>query len=96
MESLQKHSGALAGLFTFFLGHLPAIASETGFDPQDYGALTAPSPSVKRVPSEQLPEVPVPSVPTEMAEVLRIPLSLVQLTELALPLEFDCVGAKPL
>ncbi len=76
--------GALVALFTSFLGLSPAIASETVFDPRDYGSLTAPSPSVKWVPSEQLPEVPVPGVPTEMAELLRSPLPLVQLTDLAL------------
>lgn len=78
--------GALVALFTSFLGLSPAIASETVFDPRDYGSLTAPSPSVKWVPSEQLPEVPVPGVPPEMVEALRSPLSLVQLTDLGLQL----------
>jgi len=78
--------GAVLALFVFFLELVPAAASETVADPGNYSALTAPSPSVKWVPSEQLPEVPVPGVPAEMAEGLRSPLSLVQLTDLALQL----------
>jgi outer membrane protein len=78
--------GALIGLFSFFFGLSSTGASETVFDPRDYGSSTAPSPSVKWVPSEQLPEVPVPGVPAEMMEALRSPLSLAQLTDLALQL----------
>jgi len=75
---------ALIGLLFFFFGLSAAGASENVFDPRDFGALTAPSPSAKWVPSEQLPEVPVPTIPAQMAEGLRSPLSLVQLTDLAL------------
>jgi outer membrane protein len=67
-------------------GITSAGASETIFDPRDYGALIAPSPSVKWVPSESLPEVPVPGVPAQLADALRSPMSLVQLTDLALQL----------
>ena len=75
---------ALIGLLFFFFGLSAAGASENVFDPRDFGALTAPSPSAKWVPNERLPEVPVPTIPAQMAEGLRSPLSLVQLTDLAL------------
>jgi len=83
--SSPTHS-ALIGLLVSFLSLSSAGASEALSDPRDYGALAAPSPSVKWIPGEQLPEVPVPGVPAEMAEALRNPLSLVQLTDLALQL----------
>lgn len=76
----------LLAVLAFLIGAEFAAASESIFDPRDYGALTAPSASAKWVPSEPLPEVEIPGLTAESAEALRAPLSLVQLTDLALRL----------
>ena len=70
------------------LSLIPALAagSELPYDPRDYRALTAPSPSKNWVPSEPLPEVPIPDVPAEYAAALRQPVTLAQITDLALQL----------
>jgi len=77
---------ALLALSAFALGTAIAGASESIFDPRDYGALTAPSPSSRWVPSEPLPGVPIPGVPAQFSDALQEPMSLVQLTDLALQL----------
>jgi len=77
---------ALLGLLAFSIECSVAVASEAVSDPRGYGALTAPSRSEKWVPTEPLPEVPIPGVPSALAGELRHPLSLVQLTDLALQL----------
>ncbi len=77
---------ALLGLLAFSIDCSLAVASEVVSDPRDYGALTAPSRSEKWVPTEPLPEVPIPGVPPALAAEVRSPLSLVQLTDLALQL----------
>ena len=81
-----KARRSLLAILPFFLGTGLAAASEIVFDPRDYGALTAPSPSDKWVPRDPLPEVPTPDVPARYSDALRQPMSLVQLTDLALQL----------
>lgn len=77
---------SLLAILPFLLGANLAAASEHIFDPRDYGALTAPSAAAKWVPSEALPELPTPDVPAQYSDALRQPMSLVQLTDLALQL----------
>jgi len=81
-----RAGAALLGVLVFPIACSVGVASEAVSDPRDYGALTAPSRSEKWVPTEPLPEVPIPGVPPALAGELRSPLSLVQLTDLALQL----------
>ena len=91
LRRFLKHLAASArvawlALGAFALGTTFAGASEAIFDPRDYGALTAPSASMRWVPSEPLPDVPIPGVPPRFSDALQQLLSLVQLTDLALQL----------